>query len=278
MGNETAGAATPAYTMGYGPEFLKLLERRNAATGSAHLLPHLRPGLRVLDLGCGPGSISVGLADAVAPGELLGVDMEGSQIEIARAAASAGGHDNATFMTGDATDLPCEDASFDVVHCHALLNHVPDTQAALAEMRRVLRPGGMVAARELIGDSAFFEPAHDFDDGEESAWGTFLALLAANGGHPQMGKELKRALFDAGFADIHATGSFESFSSGEDLKFLEGLVNGWFFAPETVAAATKLGLASPERFETWRASLDEWMSDPGAFAALAWGEAIARRP
>ena len=63
--DESASAAAPAYTMGYGPEFRKTLERRNAADCAAHLLPHLRPGMRLLDLGCGPGTISVELAEVV---------------------------------------------------------------------------------------------------------------------------------------------------------------------------------------------------------------------
>ena len=73
---------------------------------AAHLLPHLEPGMRLLDLGCGPGTISVGLAESVAPGALHGIDMEETQVDMANAAAKAGGHDNATFQTGDATDLP----------------------------------------------------------------------------------------------------------------------------------------------------------------------------
>ena len=89
--------ATPDYTMGYSEEFLQLLHRRSAQTHAAYLLPHLKPGLRVLDFGCGPGTISVGLAKAVEPGEIHGIDMEESQIGLARAAAQAGGHANATF-------------------------------------------------------------------------------------------------------------------------------------------------------------------------------------
>ena len=68
----TPGTSQPTYTMGYGPEFQKLLERRNAADCAAHLLPHLKAGMRLLDLGCGPGTISVGLAEAVAPGVFAG--------------------------------------------------------------------------------------------------------------------------------------------------------------------------------------------------------------
>ena len=278
-GDDSANQAEPTYTMGYGPEFRKMLERRNAADCAAHLLPRLKPGMRLLDLGCGPGTISVGLADAVAPGQLIGVDMEPTQVEMASAAAKAGGHDNATFQTGDATDLPFDGATFDVAFCHALLNHAPDTQAVLAEVKRVLKPGGLFAAREVIGDSSVFEPALDFGGlGEGAAWATFLKLLAANGGHPQMGRELKHAFVEAGFADVRASGSFEAYDTADDLAFLHGLVNGWYFAPKTMGAAIKLGLASEEQFDGWRRSLDEWVDEPGAFAAFAWGEAIGRRP
>ena len=177
------------YTMGYSEEFLQLLHRRSTATHAAHLLPHLEPGQRVLDFGCGPGTISMGLATAVAPGELHGIDLEESQINMARAAAKAGGHDNATFHVGDVTDLPFEDDSFDVAHCHAVLMHVPDTDATLAEVKRVLKPGGIISSREFILGSSFLEPG-----AEETApaWETFGSLLAGNGGPPQMGRELKR--------------------------------------------------------------------------------------
>ena len=89
--------ATSSYTMGYSEEFRQLLNRRSAETHAAHLLPHLKPGLRILDLGCGPGTISVGLAKAVEPGEMHGIDMEEARIGLARSAAAAGGHHNTTF-------------------------------------------------------------------------------------------------------------------------------------------------------------------------------------
>ena len=96
--------------MGYSEEFRQLLDRRSADTHAAHLLPHLEPDMRVLDFGCGPGTITVGLAVAVDPGEVHGIDMEESQIGLARSAAEAGGHANATFHVGDVTGLPFEDA------------------------------------------------------------------------------------------------------------------------------------------------------------------------
>ncbi|MYH59920.1 MAG: class I SAM-dependent methyltransferase, partial [Boseongicola sp. SB0675_bin_26] len=103
------------YTMGYNEEFQVLLRRRSAANSAAHLLPRLNSGMRLLDVGCGPGTISMGLADVVAPGQFIGVDIEESQVEMARAAASAGGHKNAEFQVADAVNLPFESNSFDVV-------------------------------------------------------------------------------------------------------------------------------------------------------------------
>ena len=149
----------------------------------------------MLDLGCGPGVISVRLAAAEAPGALHGIDMEASQIEMANAAAKAGRHGN-DGLSGGRGDRP----SLRVTRpstwpsCHALINHAPDTQAVIAEVKRFLKPGGLFATREVIGDSSLFEPAFEMGI---SGWSTFLKMLSANGGHPQMGKELKRALCDS---------------------------------------------------------------------------------
>ena len=146
------------YTMGYDENFQQLLRLRSAESHAAYLLPHLKSGHRVLDFGCGPGTISVGLARAIEPGELHGIDMEESQIGIARAAAQAGGHANATFHVGDVTALPFEDNFFDAAHCHAVLMHVPDTPRVLAEVKRVLKPGGIIGSREMFVSSSFLEP------------------------------------------------------------------------------------------------------------------------
>ena len=266
---------SPTYTMGYDEDFQQLLRLRSVETHAAHLLPRLKAGQRVLDFGCGPGNISVGLAKAVEPGELHGIDIETSQIDIARAAASAGGHDNATFHVGDVTNLPFDDDSFDVAHCHAVMMHVPNTEGALAEVKRVLKSGGIISARELIVESSFAEP--DFGTFKD-AWGAFTKLLAANGGHPNMGKELKNTLLGAGFADIEATASFETFASAAEVAFLHRFINDWFFSDDVIGAATTFGLATRAQFDLWRETLDRWAAHPGAFGAFAFGEAIARKP
>lgn len=265
----------PAYTMGYDENFQQMLRRRSAESHAAYLLPHLKPGDRLLDFGCGPGTISVGLASAVDPGEFHGVDMEESQIERARAAAWAGGHANATFHVGDVTALPFEDSYFDAAHCHAVLMHVPDTAAVLAEVKRVLKPGGIIASRELFVSSSFLEPGGEDVDG---AWTTFAKLLQGNGGHPEMGRELKNALLEAGFSDIQASGSFDYFGSTEDVAFFRAFIDDWFYSPRVIEAAVQYGLASREQFEQWRQGLDEWRDHPGACGGLAFGEVIGVKP
>lgn len=274
MNMSESATESSTYTMGYDDDFLQMLRWRSAETHARHLLPHLESGLSVLDFGCGPGTLSVGLARAVEPGELHGIDIESSQIDLARAAAKAGGHSNASFQVADATDLPFENNTFDVAHCHTVLNHVPDTQAVLNEVKRVLKPGGIISCRELVAASCFSEPAYSLAE----AWAVFTTLVAANGGHPQMGKELKSELVEAGFKDIRATASFDTFSSPEGIAVLDGVVTEWFFSEAVVTAATTYGLATQEQFDQWKIDQERWKKHPGALGAIAFGEAIASRP
>ena len=264
--------SAPTYTMGYDEDFCQMLNWRSAETHAKHLLPHLEPGLSLLDFGCGPGTLSVGLARAVEPGEFHGIDIERSQVGLARSAAAAGGHTNASFQVGDVTDLPFDDNTFDVAHCHTVLNHVPDTLGALGGVKRVLKPSGIISCRELVAESCFSEPAYNLGE----AWAVFAKLVAANGGHPQMGKALKSRLVKAGFADIRATASFDTFSSPEGIAFLHGVVTEWFFSPKVITAATTYGLATHQQFDGWRLAQDQvsnlrWVAaGPGSVEKPSW--------
>lgn len=268
-------SSTPDYTMGFSEEFLESLRRYTAETNAGYLLPYLRPGLRVLDFGCGPGTISVGLARAVAPGEMHGLDMEESQIELARSVARVGGQDNTTFHVGDVSHLDFEDNFFDVAHCHNVLMHVPDTLAVLTEVKRVLKPGGIIGCREMICRSSFTHP--DFGV-IRRAWDMFEDLLAADDGHPQMGKDLKTRLLETGFSNVQAAASFDTYNAPRDIEFIFRLAGGWFLSPEITEAAIKYGAATEKLCNDIRVAYEKWKEHPGAFLGVAYGEAVANKP
>ena len=268
--------ATPDYTMGFSEGFLSLLRGFTAETTAGYLFPYLRPGLRVLDFGCGPGTISVGLARAVAPGELHGVDMEESQVDLARSMAKANGQDNSIFHVGDVTNLPFEDGFFDVAHCHGVLTHVPDTQATLAEVKRVLKPGGIIGCREFICDSSFMTP--DVDGTLKRAWDVLEDLVASDDGHPLMGKDLKNQMVKASFTNIRLTASFNVYSTPDEVDLIYGVASRWFLSTEIVELALKYRAASEMLVDAMRNAFDKWKEHPGAFAGLAFGESVANKP
>ena len=267
--------STPDYTMGFSDEMLEVLRRDTAEKNAAFLLPYLRPGLRVLDFGCGPGTISVGLARAVDPGELHGVDMSEASIQHAHSVAEVSRVTNAFFQVGDVADLPFEDGFFDVAFCNGVLLHIPDTLTALSEVRRVLKPGGIFGCREIICASSFAHP--DFDV-LHNAWGMFSDLLAADDAHPQIGMQLKRHLRSAGFENVRMTVGADTYSSPADIEYIYWVVTKWFLSPEVTEAAIQYGASTRELCDRIGETYKVWREDPGAFFFVAQGEAVANKP
>ena len=133
------------YTHGHHASVLRSHTWRTAENSAAYLLDHLVPGQRLLDLGCGPGTITLDLAGRVAPGEVVGIDRSAEVVAEAEAAARARGAANVSFAVGDGYALDHPDGSFDVVHAHQVLQHLSDPVAALREAHRVL--AGVVGAQ-----------------------------------------------------------------------------------------------------------------------------------
>src|SRR5262249_7814198 len=176
---------------------------RTAENSAGYLLTALRPGLEVLDVGCGPGTITVDLARRVAPGRVVGVDRAPGVVAQASTNACAQGV-SVEWRVGDAYALPFADASFDVVHAHQVLQHLSEPVRALAEMRRVLRPDGVLAARD--GDYACFAWAPQ--DPILSRWlELYRAVARRNAGEPDAGRFLKGWALAAGFRDVQTTSS-----------------------------------------------------------------------
>ena len=200
------------YTHGHAPATVRQHSQRTAEEAAAFLLPELRPGMRLLDVGCGPGSITRGLAKRLAPGEVVGLDLSADTLAAARKRA-ARGLTNLTYQDGSVYQLPFPDASFDVAYAHQVLQHLAKPADALGEMLRVVRPGGLVAVREVDWETAVYWPRDPWlDRFVEVHFQTWYR----NGGEPRMGRQL-RGLFNAApMTDLRITATVWSYTTPEE--------------------------------------------------------------
>jgi ubiquinone/menaquinone biosynthesis C-methylase UbiE len=154
-------AGQEGYALGYSSEAQnQYLGQRTASDWIPFLLPYLRPGLDVLDCGCGPGSITVDVAQRVAPGLVVGIDVDAAQVERARRLARERGITNIRFEVGTVYELPFPDATFDAAYANNVLNHLADPLSVLREMRRVLKAGGVVGISDTVGDDLLLTPTN----------------------------------------------------------------------------------------------------------------------
>ena len=264
---------TARYTHGHSAAVLSAHSRRGAADSAAYLLAHLRAGMDLLDVGCGPASITADLAERVAPGRVVALDAAAGALEAARATLSERGLSEQVEVTsGDVMALPFEDASFDVVHAHQVLQHLADPVGALAEMRRVTRPGGIVAVRDAVYSAMtwFPEPA-----GMEQWRSVYMATARANGGEPDAGSRLLSWARAAGFADVTASASTWCYATPADRAWQS---QTWAqrcltsFGPRAV----ELGLADRADLETMAQAWRQWGDSEDAWFVVVHGEVLAR--
>ena len=138
--------------------------RRDLESDFPTLKPYVRPGMHVLDAGCGPGTITLGVAEAVSPGTVVGVDLSEQAIADATALAERGQVRNVRFQIVDSVDLPFPDGTFDVTYRHALMGLLREPLRGLREEKRVTRAGGWVVANYVdYGATVMYPPCPAFD-------------------------------------------------------------------------------------------------------------------
>jgi len=267
-------ATESRYTIGHAEGALAQMRSRTAERCCAFFRQHVRAGSRILDCGCGPGSITVGLAQWAPDGQAVGIDLGAEQLDGARALARDLGVDNATFRQGDIFALPFEDGSFDVVFSQTVFYHIPNPERALAEIMRVLRPGGLVALRDVITTSIIIWPE---DPLVREMFRMFSLGAQHSGGNPEVGRELGTLLHAAGFEDVFVTLSFHQPERPDERAEFCSLIAG-VVEEDLATLAIGEGWSTAERLAEGAARLRGLANIPGSICVIPYGQAIGRKP
>lgn len=259
------------YIHGHHDSVLRSHRWRTAENSAGYLLPHLRPGLTLLDVGCGPGTLTADLAAQVAPGRVVGIDRSDSVIAEARAATSRAG--NVDVEVGDVYGLRFSEGTFDVVHAHQVLQHLTDPVAALREMSRVCRSDGIVAVRDADYGAMTWWPE---EPGLDSWMDLYQRVARTAGFEPNAGRRLLSWAQSAGFADVTPSASVWTYASPVARRWWGGLWAERVVESEFARQATERGLATAadlvEIADAWR----RWMQAADGWFVVVHGEVICR--
>ena len=242
------------------------MTKRTASRHAAFFLPYLTSGMRVLDCGCGPGTISVGLAKHIAPGHVIGIDNGVEQVELARTHATQQGLQNIEFRVADIYALPFSDASFDAVFIHNVLEHLKEPLKALHEVRRVMVSHGVIGVRELDLDGILYWPPNP--------WVARMFELRKRL-TPVLGKRLRSLLQETGFTRVIGSASYDYYGTAEDARWYYefALARSREIKSTGMKMVFDLGFTEYELRHLQQA-LQECADHPSAFVASAEGEAI----
>jgi ubiquinone/menaquinone biosynthesis C-methylase UbiE len=240
-----------AYTPGYSEPTLRLMRKRTAAKHAAFFTPVLHRGMRLLDCGCGPGTITMDLAKLVSPGQVVRIDLEATQARSAAHLAKQQ-HINAGLGVASTYALPFSDGQFDAVFAHALVEHLREPAKALLEMKRVLKPSGVVGIRSPEWAGRLIYPPSPLLD---QAIHSFEEMQIANGGNPHVGRAFTRLLRESGFSRISISASYEIY---DDPAFFAEWLAGYLES----RGHTELRNSAQE--------VRAWSEHPDVVLALAW--------
>jgi SAM-dependent methyltransferase len=232
--------------------------------------------MSLLDVGCGPGTITVDLARRVAPGRVVGVDSEGAVLAEARSNGHAADLVNVEFRSGDIYDLASDKAvgdGYDVVHAHQVLQHLQRPVQALRAMASRCRPGGLVAARDADYSAFCWFPAVP----ELDRWlQLYCSVARANGGEPDAGRRLRSWAIDAGLTQVRSTASVWVYASDEDRKWLSEIWAERISRTRLAESAIGLGLASEAELQGIASGWRRWAQQSGGWFAQLHGEILCQ--
>ncbi|REF35726.1 class I SAM-dependent methyltransferase [Thermasporomyces composti] len=261
------------YVHGHHESVLRSHRWRTAENSAAYLLPSLTPGQRLLDVGCGPGTLTADLADRVAPGTVTAIEPTADVLEIAAEEVSRRGLTNVDFVVADVHALAFADDEFDVVHAHQVLQHVADPVQALREMRRVCRPGGVVAARDSdYAAFAWYPRVPELDEWLD----LYRTVARANGGEPDAGRRLLSWAQAAGFDDVRPSASVWCFATPEDRAWWGGMWADRIVESAVARQAVEMGVATEADLRRLSDGWRTWAGAPDGWLVIPHGEVICR--
>jgi SAM-dependent methyltransferase len=227
------------------------IKARGADVYAGFLLPYLRPDMAVLDCGCGEATITLGLAEAVPDGRVVGVDLDKDSVLAAHCSAALMGRGNLVCIVADGRRLPFDDAAFDAVLCHSILETLTDPRNVVTELRRVTKHGGVVGAASveyggLILAGKQTAGPRRFYDIRQQVWR--VAGIAA----PNMGRRLRGLFQEAGFGRVEASADYISYGTPDRVRAFADDRATECRDQGLQAAVTRHGIASVDELFIWQ--------------------------
>ncbi|MCL5260721.1 MAG: methyltransferase domain-containing protein [Gammaproteobacteria bacterium] len=262
---------TNNYKYGYKDFMINFINKRTVEQEAGFLIPYLRDDIKLLDCGCGPGSITVGFGKYIKNGEIFAIDIEPSQLELTKKLANEEGITNIHLEKADICDLPFKDNTFDIVFSHAFLTHIPNYRKAIQEMKRVLKPGGIIAAR----DPAFKDVVIYPDTSEIiNAWNFRLKMLSSAGADFSIGKKLRSILSEEGFSDVVASGTATIRGNKKELDYYIDFIIGELSESTYITTALANGTITEEEIQEYKNIWTKFRNNPGAFVGIIYCQVI----
>lgn len=259
------------YTHDYSDVFTQALMSRSADNEAAFILPYLHSNMTLLDCGCGPGAITADLAKIVSPGHVTGIDIDESQIEFARNHASRLEIVNLDFRTADIYKLLFSDDSFDGAFAHTTIQHLSDPVSALKEIKRVLKPGGVVGIRDDDVGGSIWSPTNSL---MQKGVTIFEKVWRHNGGDPHFGRQQRQALRKAGFSNIKVSANCFYCDTSEAIEEYGKFVVAMASAPNFRDQAVAINLCDKQFLDDLTEEWKKWRKHPDAFFAVIFCEAV----